>query len=234
MAEQLTILSGVVGSTAYGLDREGSDVDRMGIFVVPTDDLFRLVPVKETHVTTDPDSTYHEVGKFIRLASRGNPSVNELLWLEDYEVMTDIGDELLVKADKLLSEPAIRNAYGGYAMAQARKLMNRHAEGKKGFSSNTGNRTAKHARHCLRLLRQGRQLLETGHLQVRVDDPAEYFALDGAMPEEIYAIFEREHALFMACPSVLPATPDYDAIDNLLIDIRRWLLSEEVLATLRT
>jgi predicted nucleotidyltransferase len=36
------ILSGIVGSTAYGLDTPESDVDRAGIFAVDTEELFGL------------------------------------------------------------------------------------------------------------------------------------------------------------------------------------------------
>ena len=41
------ILSGIVGSTAYGLNNEGSDVDRLGVFAVPTRALFGLKQTAE-------------------------------------------------------------------------------------------------------------------------------------------------------------------------------------------
>lgn len=62
------ILQGVVGSTAYGLAREGSDVDRLGIFVTPTLDLVGLGKPKDTRVGFKPDITHHEVGKYLGLA----------------------------------------------------------------------------------------------------------------------------------------------------------------------
>ncbi|MFD7300744.1 DNA polymerase beta superfamily protein, partial [Streptomyces pharetrae] len=36
------LLSGVVGSTAYGLAHEDSDVDRLGVFAAPTESLHGL------------------------------------------------------------------------------------------------------------------------------------------------------------------------------------------------
>lgn len=61
---QNILLSGVVGSTAYGLAREGSDVDRLGMFAAPTETLLGLHTPKESHVTTAPDRTLHEAAKW--------------------------------------------------------------------------------------------------------------------------------------------------------------------------
>jgi uncharacterized protein len=77
------LLSGIVGSTAYGLARPGSDVDRLGLFAVPTEQLHGLRRPPESHVTHEPDSTLHEAAKWARLALRSNPTVLELAWLPD-------------------------------------------------------------------------------------------------------------------------------------------------------
>ncbi|WP_399208205.1 DNA polymerase beta superfamily protein [Streptomyces sp. SLBN-118] len=91
------LLSGIVGSTAYGLAGPGSDVDRLGLFAVDTAALHGLHRPTESHVTTAPDRTLHEAAKWCRLALRGNPTVTELVWLPDdlYEVRTPLGDELI-------------------------------------------------------------------------------------------------------------------------------------------
>ncbi len=47
MPEGAVLLSGIVGSTAYGLAGPGSDVDRLGMFAAPTLDLLRLDPPRE-------------------------------------------------------------------------------------------------------------------------------------------------------------------------------------------
>lgn len=84
------LLSGIVGSTAYGLAKPGSDIDRLGLFAADTTAFHGLHGPAESHVTTNPDRTLHEAAKWCRLALGGNPTVMELVWLPDdlYEVRT--------------------------------------------------------------------------------------------------------------------------------------------------
>ncbi len=88
----ITILRGIVGSTAYGLAHEGSDIDRLGMFVAPTVQFHGLHPPigkAASRVQTSPsDYTEHEAGKYVSLLLGANPTVTELLWLPDdlYEV----------------------------------------------------------------------------------------------------------------------------------------------------
>ena len=85
------LLSGVVGSVAYGLDTEDSDVDRLGVFAAPTERLLGLHPPKPSIVSSKPDATFHEAGKFASLALNVNPTITELMWLPDdlYETRTE-------------------------------------------------------------------------------------------------------------------------------------------------
>jgi hypothetical protein len=209
------ILEGIVGSTAYGLAHEGSDVDRLGVFQAPTRDLLGIERPNETRVTRDPDTTYHELGKFVKLALACNPSILELLFLESYTRMTVAGWSLVLLRDSFLSR-RVFDAYGGYAYQQAKRLEARGDS----FGSDTKNRTAKHARHCLRLLQQGRQLLETGSMRVRIDNPEELLAFGQLPVPEIVARFEEEYAAFRAIATILPDQPDKERINDLLVNIR--------------
>jgi hypothetical protein len=218
----MILLRGIVGSTAYGLAREGSDVDRLGVFVAPTVEVAGLDwhSSRETKVTTKPDQTLHEVGKYLRLALKCNPSITELLWLpgEYLEKAEPIfGLRLIGLRDKLLSTDAVRAAYGGYARQQAARLRER---GDGSFSADTRRRTVKHARHLLRLLRQGRELLLTGKLTVKVADFADYFALDDMTVPEMLAVYEREDELLAAARSVLPTRPDVGEVHAYLTAVR--------------
>jgi hypothetical protein len=84
-----TILRGIVGSVAYGLDHEDSDIDRLGCFVAPTVQFHGLhLPIgkRASRVQTTPsDHTEHEAGKYLSLLLSCNPTVTELLWLPDGE-----------------------------------------------------------------------------------------------------------------------------------------------------
>jgi len=92
--------------------------------------------------------------KFIRLAAKANPTVLEIFYLDDYTIITPVGQMLIDHRATFLSK-TIYASYGGYAIAQARRLNYRGDS----FSSDTKHRYSKHARHCFRLLQQGRQLL---------------------------------------------------------------------------
>lgn len=209
------ILQGITGSTAYGLATPTSDIDRHGIFLAPTRDILGVVPIQESVVTTDPDAALHEVGKFVRLAMKANPTILELLWLDSYEILHPPAQLLVGNRDAFLSK-IIYKSYGGYAIHQGRRL---NARGDS-FSSDTRHRTAKHARHCLRLLQQGTQLLKTGTMSIKVENRDDLFAFGELPIAEIVDRFEREFKVFDAIQTHLPDKPDLDRINRLLLEIR--------------
>ncbi|MFG2574925.1 DNA polymerase beta superfamily protein [Streptomyces sp. NPDC048481] len=217
------LLSGIVGSTAYGLAHEGSDIDRLGMFATPTEELHGLHRPSESQVSTAPDRTLHEAGKWCRLALAGNPTVMELVWLPDelYEVRTPLGDELVSLRQTLLGARRIRDAYLGYATQQFRKLHNR---GEGNAAGVPDRRVAKHARHLKRLCTQGYELYATGRLTVRVEDPESYHrfgeqvAADPAVAQPLLRHFEDA---FAGTRSPLPEQPDDRAADAWLRKVRR-------------
>ncbi|MFF7446455.1 MULTISPECIES: DNA polymerase beta superfamily protein [unclassified Streptomyces] len=216
------LLSGIVGSTAYGLAHAGSDVDRLGMFAAPTNSLHGLHGPKESHVTTAPDRTLHEAAKWCRLALGGNPTAMELVWLpaELYEVRTPLGDELIALRTSFLSAKKIRDAYLGYATQQFRRLENR---GDGSFSADTRKRTAKHARHLKRLCHQGLELYATGNLTIRVENPDEYrefgerVADDASVARPLLAFYEKG---FDETRTALPERPDEPAVEAWLHRVR--------------
>lgn len=217
------ILTGTVGSTAYGLATESSDVDTLGIFAHPTELLFGLDKPPESKVTTNPDVTLHEAAKYCLLALKCNPSVLELLWLPQ-ELLTAHSPDaiyLIRMREAFLSAPYVRNAYLGYATQQFKELKNR---GDGSFSSATRKRTAKHARHLFRLLNQGTQLYLTGQLTVKVADPEMYHKFGERVAEGNTLWAEKAltdaEKIFNARPSVLPEKPDTARIEQWLRTVR--------------
>jgi predicted nucleotidyltransferase len=217
------ILQGVVGSTAYGLATPESDVDTLGVFIKPTSKVLSFSPGDDTAVTHDPDSTLHEIGKYCSLALRGNPTILELMWLPEYTRMTTLGERMQELRFKFLSEKAIRNAYAGYAYQQISRLQRREAEGKDGFSSDTKKRKAKHARHCFRLLLQGRELLETGAVRIRLteDEVARLRWIGEQDTETMVDEFTRERRKFDDAIAVVPEHPSTDVIEDFILTTRR-------------
>lgn len=218
------ILEGITGSVAYGLNTETSDIDIKGVYVLPTRKVLEIGfdPKHTTIDNVDPDWVYHEVGKFMKLVINGNPTVTELLYLNEYTKMTPIGQMLVDNRDAFLSTKAVTNAYSGYAFSQAKKLNNRTEQGLNGYDSSLKNRFAKHTRHCFRLLMQARQLLETGTLNVKVTpEEREYlFAMGEKTADEVVAEFMRQDTEMKNVKSILPDEPDYERLNSLLYEIR--------------
>jgi len=221
------ILEGVTGSTAYGLATENSDVDIKGVYLLPTKEVLslRFNPQKTTKDHVDPDWVYHEVGKFMKLVVAGNPTVTELLFLNDYTVVTPVGQKLIDNRDLFLSTKSVTDAYRGYAKSQALRLNNRTEQGLDGYDSALKNRFAKHTRHCFRLLLQARQLLETGTLQVKVtpQERAWLFTMGEQDVDMVVDQFLAMDTAFNDVKSVLPDEPNWEALDALLLEIRSEL-----------
>ena len=155
------------------------------------------------------------MAKFNRLASKANHTVLEILYLDDYTIITPVGQLLLDHRTAFLSK-TIYHSYGGYAIAQARRLNYRGDS----FSSDTKHRYSKHARHCFRLLQQGRQLLETGTLDVKVQNRDELFAIGELPVSDLVDRFETEFKAFDEIQTHLPEEPDYATLNALLVEIR--------------
>ncbi|MBO2455129.1 nucleotidyltransferase domain-containing protein [Actinomadura barringtoniae] len=220
------LLAGIVGSTAYGLATPESDIDRLGVYAAPTVAFHGLHPPigkKASKVSTDPDVTFHEAGKWAHLAMSCNPTASELVWLpgELYETRTPLGDDLIAIRTAFLSAGRVRDAYLGYAVSQFKRLENR---GDGSFSADTRKRTAKHARHLWRLVTQGEQLYATGRLPIRLDDPEGVRAFgervaDGAIEEARERLAAAEQR-FDEIRTPLPERPDEDTVERWLHAVR--------------
>lgn len=218
------LLVGVVGSTAYGLATPGSDVDLLGMYAENTRDLVGLDAVEknfQSFCTKDPDKTMHEAAKYCKLALQCNPTVSELMWLpqEHYQLKTQLGQELINIRSAFLSASRVRGAYLGYATQQFRKLQERGR-----FASDIPERrTAKHARHLMRLVKQGTELYTTGHLRIKLINPEQYHdfgqkcAEDPSAAEELMA---KAEDTFNNRPTALPEEPNRAAVEDWLRLVR--------------
>lgn len=163
------LMTGVVGSKAYGLDTPTSDTDTMSVFLAPTRSFLGINPAGRSsdvhHDPTGDDSTSHELGKFLALVAKSNPTASELLWLDEdlYLVRSPVADQLIEMRHLFLSAKGVKNAYCGYAASQVHRVQREFA---------TPGRQEKAARHTWRLLDQGLQLWRTGTMTLKVDRDA--------------------------------------------------------------
>lgn len=217
MKPENIILECIVGSHMYGLETEDSDIDVKGIFVLPNDDFLGLKEPSLVKDHTDPDWAYFEIKKFMNLALKMNPTIIELLWSNDYMILTPVGKMLVDNREIFLSQIA-RKTYYGYAKSQLERNYRN--------ASNIGEyRLGKHARHIFRLLMQGKELLETGKLRVKVTpEEREYiFSFMNMSTDELYEAFERKKKEFDSITSILPEEPNYEKANELCKEIRKTL-----------
>lgn len=215
------------GSRIFDMHHDQSDHDRHGIFVAPTPDVLGLNGLStETVAFADEagDVVMHEIGKYLRLALAGNPTLLNVLWVPDEMVyrISPEGHALRQLRSAFLHRRAL-NAFVGYAKQQLKLFLrgsNVHTSG--------GRPSGKWAAHLLRLLWQGRHLALTGDMILRFDDAktAELRAIRfGTIPSDLVerahaAIAEIEAVVADKMPTVLPDTPDTARANAFLLGVR--------------
>lgn len=212
-----TIYSCVMGSRAFGLDTEGSDTDRRGVFLAPTP-LFWRFDKPPAHVEGPGEEQFSwELERFCELALRANPNVLECLHSPVVEHIDDTGRELVALREAFLSRQA-HQTFVRYAGGQRRKL---DADVRQ-----YGAPRWKHAMHLLRLLMSCRDLLRTGELTIHVGDERERLLAvkrgEVPWPEvESWMALLTEEADKASTTSPLPAAPDHARVQDFLVRARR-------------
>lgn len=154
-----TELSVVVGSRVFGLATSESDTDRRGVYVTPTEHLWRFEK-PPTHVEGPGEEQFSwEVEHFCALALNGNPNILEVLHSPLVTHCGPIGAELRELAPAFLSR-RVRRTFGNYAEGQFGRAARDRESGRPV--------RGKHLLHLLRVLTSCAVLLETGQLRLDV------------------------------------------------------------------
>jgi hypothetical protein len=212
----------VVGSTAYGLSQEGSDVDRRGFYLPPAELEWSLAGVPE-QLETANEEVYWEIEKFIRLALKANPNVLECLYSPIVETCTPIACELIDARESFLSQ-FVHRTYNAYVLSQFKKLEQ--------DLRNRGQIRWKHVMHLIRLLLSGVVVLKHGFVPLRVDEYRDRLLAIRNGDVSWDEVERWRLALHLELDSALAATrlpeyPNYDRANDLLIRARRMAASPE-------
>lgn len=127
-----SILIGLVGSHAYGLSTESSDLDYRGIFIAPKEYQLGCTTVEQKNkgweapgiipeLDNGQDVCIYELKKIIELLLNNNPNSLELLYLDNYLLLNDAGKELIENRELFLSKK-VKYSYSGYAYSQIKKV----------------------------------------------------------------------------------------------------------------
>lgn len=218
------ILQCVIGSQAYGLQTDASDVDRRGCYLAPAELQWSILGAPEQLECHQTQECYWEVEKLVVLALKANPSVLECLYSPIVEQATPLGRELLEIRECFLSQ-LIYQTFNGYVMSQFKRMQ--------GDLRNRGQVRWKHVMHLLRLLYSGIEALEEGFVRVQVtgDLRERLLAIKaGEVPwEETERWRKQLHQRFdqAARSTKLPEKPDYLRANQFVIHARRTALQLE-------
>ena len=111
------------GSHLYGLNNEDSDIDTSGVFVCTRDELFGCFGYKPQVTDSRHDNTWFEIGEFIRLLLKSNPTVMESLFVPEDKVLGQIHPLMQMVIDnreQFISKQCF-NPFFGYAKSQIEK-----------------------------------------------------------------------------------------------------------------
>ncbi len=218
------ILRCVVGSRAYGLDREDSDTDRRGVYLPPADLHWSLAGAPPQLQNEATQEVYWELQKFITLALKANPNILECLYTPLVETATPLGEELLAMRGCFLSK-LVHQTYTRYVESQFRRMQT--------ALRSRGQVKWSHAMHLLRLLLSGITVLQEGFVAVDVSQHRERLLAvrSGRTRWPEVDAWRRELAAEFDCAlarTTLPAQPDYERADRFLIHARRRAVEDRL------
>ena len=217
------IIEGLTGSHAYGLTHDGytdpdshewvkpSDIDIRGCFVTPTKNVLKLNESKEFVKVPGEDESYDELGRFLYQCAKCSPERLEMLSTEPRFISTE--GQLIRDNQQMFLSKMIKGSYGGYAQQQLARI------------ERNVDRKTKPAMHLIRLMITGIRIMKHGVVNCDMRDyRQEMLAIRmGNMPlPEVFDWHRRLEVEFAkaAANTKLPDKPDWDRINDILIQIR--------------
>ena len=231
------ILWFIGGSQLHGAKLEDTDdTDYYGVFVPPPDKLLGLDTYEhfvwsssskdQPNASTDTDIVLYSLKKWAALAAKGNPTAVQFLFAPSLTegLQLSLGwENILANKDLFLAKSHL-GAYLGYANAQMDRLQGKRGQKnvhRKTLESEHGFDT-KYAMHIIRLLDEGRELMETGNITLPRPNSDYLIAVrNGEVPlDELTRDFEEtlEAAKLAQENSPLPERVDRDKISGVLVD----------------
>jgi len=228
MSNYPQILKVLVGSHAHGLATPESDYDYRAVFVQPTSEILGLgsKPVSNQWIEGDVDNTAYEVGHFLFLATKSNPTILETFVAPRIDPRTysvplgaslpDTGSVLRDLFPYVWDSHAALNAFTGYGYNQRKK-----------FLDNKDNRANKYAVAWLRTLILAHELFTEGTMTLDLTGHPEFERLyewkygmwrlgevmdvTDTWVKKVYEAFDKHEK----------KTPDLKKVNGFLFDVRR-------------
>lgn len=236
----------VMGSIAYGVAEDDSDMDVYGFAMPPKDDLFphlrgevagfddlqpRFTQFQQ-HGIMDKDAlggqgreydiTLYSISRYFRLLTENNPNIIDSLFVPRHCVLhcTPIADMVREKRQLFLHK-GVWAKFKGYAYGQMHKIRTKQPEGSRREMVAKHGYDVKFAYHVVRLLNEVEQLLLEGDVDLMRHKEQLRAIRRGEWTlealEQHFSAKERAlEALYLE--STLPPQPDMTAIRELLFN----------------
>jgi predicted nucleotidyltransferase len=236
----------IMGSMAYGVSSDASDVDVYAWAIPPKEDIFphlrgeivgfgrqakRFEQFQEHHIRDDDalaghgrtyDYTVFGVVKFFALAMENNPNVIDSLFTPQTCVLhsTRVGN-LVRENRRLFLHRGAWPKFKGYAYSQLHKLAIKEPQGKRAELVAEHGYDTKFAYHVVRLLGEVEQILLEGDIDLQRDNERLKAIRRGEWTEERLRQWaaDKEADLERAyAASTLPASPNEAKLKELLLN----------------
>jgi len=229
----------IMGSIAYGVANDSSDMDVYGFAIPSRDYVFphlrgeiegfstrgpRFEQFQQHHIKDHPkeyDLCIYNITKYFRLCMESNPNMVDSLFVPRRCVLysTSVG-ELVRENRHLFLSKAAWPKFKGYAYAQLHKMRTKKPEGSRVATIEKYGYDVKFAYHVVRLLGEVEQILATGELNLEANREQLKAIRRGEWSmEKIVEFFEQKEKDLESVykESKLPYTADEAAIKGLLM-----------------
>ena len=110
----------IIGSHASGTNIATSDTDIKGVYQQSNTDILGFKYKQQIEV--DKDTTYYEVKRFIELAASANPTILEMLFVDDQFIKINTPQFQILRDNRhLFLTKQCAQSFGGYALQQIKK-----------------------------------------------------------------------------------------------------------------
>lgn len=215
MKDKIQILKVLVGSHAHGLADKDSDYDYRAVYVLPTSSILSIGFRYKGNdwIEGKEDNTAYEIGHFLQLATKSNPTILEVFRSPIIEANAD-GYELVRLFSYVWDPINAFNAFIGYAMNQRKKFMDKK-----------DNRQDKYTVAYIRSLLNLRDLLQTQNFNIKVKESNKDFFLRyrkgnytvGEVIDHGEELIDINKELLKECKH----KADLDKVNNFLLSIRK-------------
>jgi predicted nucleotidyltransferase len=226
----------IVGSTAYGVSNDSSDIDIYAVSIPRKDVIFpKHIPgfgkppvffnSYQKHgvviVNAEYDVSIYGIVKYFQLCMDCNPNMIDSLFVPDdcITYMSDIGEKIRDNRHLFLSKKCY-HTFKGYAKKQLHMIRTKQPVGKRLNTIKEYGFDVKFAYHIVRLLLQAEEILSEGNLTLNRNKEVLSNVRDGKWPiQEIEEYFMKklEDIENLYIKSTLPDYPREREIESLLI-----------------